>query len=65
MAATATKIILDTPAPDFRLAGTDGRTYTLKDVADEKGTAVAARIARLRPEPALLDRIRIQRRPVI
>jgi len=40
MAASATKIILDTPAPDFRLPGTDGRTYTLKDVAGEKGTAV-------------------------
>jgi peroxiredoxin len=40
MAATATKIILDTPAPDFRLPGTDGRAYTLKDVAGEKGTVI-------------------------
>src|SRR5580692_11374104 len=40
MAATATKIILDTPAPDFRLPATDGRSYTLKDVAGEKGTVV-------------------------
>src|SRR5580693_8228843 len=40
MAATATKIILDTPAPDFQLPGTDGRTYTLKDVAGEKGTVI-------------------------
>jgi peroxiredoxin len=40
MAATATKIILDTPAPDFRLPGTDGRTYTLADVAGEKGTVI-------------------------
>ena len=40
MAVTATKIILDTPAPDFQLPGTDGRTYTLKDVAGEKGTVI-------------------------
>jgi peroxiredoxin len=40
MAATATKILLDTPAPDFRLPGTDGRTYTLADVTGEKGTVV-------------------------
>jgi peroxiredoxin len=40
MAATATKIILDTPARDFRLAGTDGRTYTLADVAGKKGTVI-------------------------
>ncbi|MGH6822352.1 MAG: redoxin domain-containing protein, partial [Methylocella sp.] len=40
MAATATKIVLDTVAPDFRLPGTDGRTYTLKDVAGEKGTVI-------------------------
>jgi peroxiredoxin len=40
MATAATKIILDTPAPDFRLPATDGRTYTLKDVAGEKGTVI-------------------------
>jgi peroxiredoxin len=40
MAATATKIILDTPAPDFSLPATDGRTYALKDVAGEKGAVI-------------------------
>jgi len=40
MAATATKITLDTPAPEFRLPGTDGRTYALTDVAGEKGTVI-------------------------
>ena len=40
MAATATKITLDTPAPDFRLPATDGKTYGLKDVAGEKGTVI-------------------------
>jgi peroxiredoxin len=40
MAAIATKIVLDTPAPDFRLPATDGKTYGLKDVAGEKGTVI-------------------------
>jgi peroxiredoxin len=40
MAATATEIILDTPAPDFRLPATDGRTYALNDIAGEKGTVI-------------------------
>jgi peroxiredoxin len=40
MAATATKIILDTPAPDFWLTATDGKTYALKDVAGENGTVI-------------------------
>ena len=40
MAATATKITLGTPAPEFRLPGTDGRTYALTDVAGEKGTVI-------------------------
>jgi peroxiredoxin len=40
MAATATDIILDTPAPDFRIPATDGRIYVLADVAGEKGTVI-------------------------
>jgi peroxiredoxin len=40
MAATATKIILDTPAPDFWLPATDGNSYALKDVTGEKGTVI-------------------------
>jgi peroxiredoxin len=40
MATAATKIILDTPAADFSLPATDGRTYALKDVAGEKGTVI-------------------------
>ena len=40
MAATATDILLDTPAPNFRLPATDGRTYALDDVAGEKGTVI-------------------------
>src|SRR3984893_4622406 len=40
MAATVTEIILDTPAPDFSLLATDGRTYAFKDVVGEKGTVI-------------------------
>jgi peroxiredoxin len=31
---------LGMPAADFRLPATDGRTYTLDDVAGEKGTVI-------------------------
>lgn len=40
MATTATQITLDTPAADFRLPATDGRTYTLGDVSGETGTVI-------------------------
>jgi peroxiredoxin len=40
MAATANQVVLDTPAADFRLPATDGKTYALDDVAGEKGTVV-------------------------
>jgi hypothetical protein len=40
MATTATQVTLDTPAAEFRLPATDGKTYALDDVAGEKGTVV-------------------------
>jgi len=40
MAITFAPITLDVPASDFRLPGTDGKTYTLADVAGEKGTVI-------------------------
>ena len=36
MAATATPVVLDTPAAEFRLPATDGKTYGLDDVAGKK-----------------------------
>ena len=40
MATTATQVVLDTPAAEFQLPATDGKTYALDDVAGEKGTVV-------------------------
>jgi peroxiredoxin len=38
--ASPTQIILNTPAPAFRLPATDGELYTFDDVAGEKGTVI-------------------------
>jgi len=46
MPATATQAVLDTPAAEFRLPATDGKTYALDDVAGEKGTVVVPVFAR-------------------
>ena len=40
MAASATDIVLNVPAPDFSLPATDGKTYALRDVAGPNGTVV-------------------------
>jgi peroxiredoxin len=37
---TPDKVVLDAPAADFRLPATDGRIYTLDDVAGEKATVI-------------------------
>jgi peroxiredoxin len=41
MAVANRPVPLGTPAPAFRLPGTDGRTYSLDDIAGENGTVVA------------------------
>src|SRR5438270_9468534 len=40
MAQTLDKVALDTPAKDFRLPATDGKSYALDDVAGDKGTVI-------------------------
>ena len=40
MAATATPVVLGTPAAEFRLPATDGKIYALDEVAGKKGTVV-------------------------
>jgi peroxiredoxin len=57
MAATVTEIVLDTPAPDFSLPATDGRTYVLGDIAGEKGTVVVFICNHCPYVKAVIDRI--------
>jgi peroxiredoxin len=57
MAATVTKITLGTPAPEFRLPGTDGRTYALADVAGEKGTVIVFLCNHCPYVKAVIDRL--------
>jgi peroxiredoxin len=40
MATAPTDIVLNTPAPDFRLPATDGKTYTFADIAGKNGTVI-------------------------
>ena len=40
MAITANQVTFDTPAVEFRLPATDGKTYALDDLAGGKGTVV-------------------------
>ena len=40
MAASPTDITFDVAAADFRLPATDGRSYSLDDVAGAKGTVI-------------------------
>lgn len=40
MAITPPPLVLDLPAPSFSLPGTDGRTYSLDDVAGPRGTVI-------------------------
>ena len=40
MAATPPPLAHDTPAINFRLPGTDGRTYALDDIAGKNGTVI-------------------------
>ena len=40
MATSVASVELDTPAVDFWLPATDGRTYSLRDVAGENGTVI-------------------------
>jgi peroxiredoxin len=40
MAAKGTQIVLDSPAAEFRLPATNGKSYSMDDVAGERGTVV-------------------------
>ena len=57
MAATPPPPTLDTPAPDFRLPGTDGRTYAFEDVAGENGTVIVFICNHCPYVKAVIDRV--------
>src|SRR5215213_9424906 len=40
MAVSSNQVALGSPAPEFRLRGIDGRTYSLKDVVGKRGTVI-------------------------
>ena len=56
MPATATQAVLDTPAAEFRLPATDGKTYALDDVAGEK-EASSSSSATIVHVKAVIDRM--------
>src|SRR5215213_10834043 len=40
MATSSDQVVLGSPAPEFSLRGTDGRVYSLEDLAGERGTVI-------------------------
>ena len=57
MAATTLTTILGTPAPDFRLPATDGKSYALKDLVGSKGTVIAFLCNHCPYVKAVIDRL--------
>jgi peroxiredoxin len=65
MAATAAQASLDTPAVDFRLPATDGRTYALADVAGKNGTVIVFICNHCPYVKAVIDRMAADARTLI
>ena len=57
MASADAKVAPGAPAPDFRLPATDGRTYTLADVAGAKGTVIVFMCNHCPYVKAVIDRL--------
>jgi peroxiredoxin len=57
METTSQAINLDAAAKDFRLPATDGRTYTLDDVAGKKGTVIVFICNHCPYVKAMIDRL--------
>jgi peroxiredoxin len=55
--AESPQMVLDTPAPPFRLPATDGKTYALDDIAGEKGTVIVFICNHCPYVKAVIDRI--------
>ena len=65
MAATASQVELDTPAVPFRLPATDGRTYSLDDVAGKNGTVVVFICNHCPYVKAVIDRMAVDARTLM
>jgi peroxiredoxin len=57
MAATPPPLTLDTQAEEFRLPGTDGRAYTLDDIAGRNGTVIVFICNHCPYVKAIIDRL--------
>lgn len=57
MAVVADQVALDQPAPDFSLPATDGKTYTLRDIAGKKGTVIVFICNHCPYVQAMIDRL--------
>jgi peroxiredoxin len=62
MAVGPTEIALGAKASDFALPATDGRTYTLKDVAGKKGTVIVFICNHCPYVQAVIDRMAVDAR---
>jgi peroxiredoxin len=65
MASTHQQLHLDTPAPDFRLPATDGKTYTVGDVAGRNGTVVVFICNHCPYVKAVIDRMVVDARTLL
>ena len=65
MAATPPPLALDTLAPDFRLPGTDWRTYAFNDIAGENGTVIVFICNHCPYVKAVIDRLVADARALI
>ena len=65
MAATPPPLALDTPAPDFRLPGTNGRTYAFDDIAGVNGTVIVFICNHCPYVKAIIDRLVVDARSLM
>jgi peroxiredoxin len=57
MATSSDQVVLGSPAPDFRLRGTDGKCYAFADVAGERGTVIVFICNHCPYVKAIIDRL--------
>jgi len=65
MAATPPPLTLDIPAPDFRLPGTDGRTYAFDTIVGANGTVIVFICNHCPYVKAIIDRLVADARTLI